>query len=134
MDEQRPVVSATLRAHRRQLAWQILVPVLVVAALIIAAAVLIASQTGSVSRTWADVSTIWLIAPMLVFALLFVTLLGFLIYGLARLLRITPPYIGKVQDFFSLLAVWTRKGADGAARPVVWSRQAGAIFRSIFKL
>jgi uncharacterized integral membrane protein len=134
MQDHRRVKSPTLRSHKRQLAWQILVPFLLVVVLIVAAAVLVATNTGSASRTWADVSTIWLIAPMLVFALLFVIVLGFLIYGIARLLRVTPHYTGRAQDFFSTLSGWMRKIADGAAKPIVWSRQAAAIFKSIFKL
>ena len=134
MDGQRPVESPTLRNHKRQLAWQILVPFLVVVALIITAAVLLATGGVSANRTWADVSTIWLVAPMLVFALVFVIVLGFLIYGMARLLEVTPRYTGQAQDFFAMLSDWMRKIADGTAKPIVWSRQAGAIFKTIFKL
>jgi type II secretory pathway component PulL len=134
MDDHRPLDSLTVHAHKRQLAWQILVPFLVVTALIIAAAVLVATGTASATRTWADVSTIWLIAPMLIFALLLVILLGFMIYGIAKLLQFIPRYTGKAQDFFALLSGWTRKIADGTARPFVWFQQAGAILKSIFKL
>ena len=134
MEAPRPVESPTLHSHKRQLAWQILVPFLLVTVLIIAAAVLVISNTGSTTRTWADVSVIWLIAPMLIFALLFVTVLGFLIYGIARLLQITPHYTARVQDFFSMLSARIRTLANGAAKPIVWSQQAGAILKSIFKL
>jgi hypothetical protein len=122
-----------MRAHRRQLAWQILVPFFVVTAFILFVAVLVATGVTA-TRAWADVSTIWLIAPMLVFALLFVTVLGFLIYGIAKLLQVTPHYTGKAQDFFALLSSWARIIADGAAKPFVWFQQAGAILKSIFKL
>ena len=134
MDTPRPVDSPTIRVHKRQLTWQILVPFIVVAALIIAMAVLVATGAASATRTWADVSTIWLFAPMLVLALLFVIVLGFLIYGIARLLQVTPHYTGKAQDFFAMLSGWTRKIADGTAKPIVWFQQAGAILKSIFKL
>ncbi len=134
MDNPRPVDSPTVRAHKHQLAWQILVPFLVVAALIIAAAVLVVTTTGSASRTWADVSIIWLIAPMLVSALVFVTILGFLIYGIARLIQVTPRYTGKAQGFFALFSDWARMVADGAAKPLIWFQQAGAVLKSIFKL
>ncbi|MGD0879366.1 MAG: hypothetical protein ABSA01_14640 [Anaerolineales bacterium] len=128
-----PVESPTMRTHRRQLAWQILVPFFVVMAFILFVAVLV--TTGSTAtRTWADVSTIWLIAPMLVFALLFLAVLGFLIFGIAKLLQITPRFTGKAQDFFTLLSNWARIIADGAAKPFVWFQQAGAILKSIFKL
>ena len=125
--------TGSVHAHKRQFIWQILVPFLVVTAIIIAVAVLVASG-ASATRTWADVSTIWLIAPVLVFALLFVSVLGFLIYGIARLLQITPRYTGKVQDFFGRFSGWVHVIADGTAKPFVWFQQAGAILKTIFKL
>ena len=127
-----PVESPTMRAHRRQLAWQILVPFFVVMAFILLIAVLVATG-ATATRTWADVSTIWLIAPMLVFALFFVAVLGFLIFGIAKLLQVTPRFTGKAQDFFALLSKWARIIADGSAKPFVWFQQAGAILKSIFK-
>lgn len=134
MDNQRPVNSPTTRAHNHQLAWQILVPLLVLMAFIIAAAVLVASNAGAVSSRWADVSIIWLIAPMLVFALIFIIVLGFLIYGITRLIQVTPRFTGKTQDFFSLLSSRTRKIANGSTQPFFWFQQAGAVLRSIFRL
>jgi hypothetical protein len=134
MEYPRPIETPTMRAHKRQLTWQILVPFLVMTAFIIAAAVVVVTSSGSAPRTWADVSTIWLIAPMLVFALFFVIGLGFLIYGIARLMQVAPPYTSKAQDFFALLSGLARKFADGAVKPFVWFQQAGAIIKSIFKL
>ena len=125
--------TGSVHAHKRQFIWQILVPFLVVTAIIIAVAALVASGAEA-TRTWADVSTIWLITPVLVFALFFVCVLGFLIYGIARLLQITPRYTGKVQDFFGRLSGWVHVIADGTAKPFVWFQQAGAILKTIFKL
>ena len=122
-----------MRMHRRQLAWQILVPFFVVMAIILFVAVLVATGTTS-TRAWADVSAIWLIAPMLVFALFFVAVLSFLIFGIAKLLQVTPRFTGKAQDFFALLSNWARIIADGAAKPFFWIQQAGAILKFIFKL
>jgi hypothetical protein len=133
MSTPQPVETSTVRTHKRQLAWQILVPFFVVMVLLLVVAVLVAAG-ASATRTWADVSTIWLIAPLLVFALLFVAMLGALIYGMARLLQVTPRYTGKAQDFFALLSAWARMIADGAVKPFVWFQQAGAMLKSIFKL
>ena len=132
MDNPRPVDSPTVHAHKRQLVWQILVPFLVVTTLIIAAAGLVVTGAASATRTWADVSIIWLIAPMLTLALVLVILLSALIFGIAKLLQVTPRYTGKAQDFFALISGWTRKISDGAAKPFVWYEQAGAIIKSIF--
>ena len=125
--------SPSVHAHKRQLLWQILVPICVVTALILVVAVLVATG-ATATRTWADVSTIWLIAPVLVFALIFGSVLALLIYGFARLLQVTPRYTGKAQDFFALLSNWARIIADGATKPFVWFQQAGAVLKSIFKL
>ena len=133
MDTPRPVASPTVQAHKRQFAWQILVPLLVVVALVIAAAVLISIGAASATQTWADVSTIWLILPMLVLTLLLVVVLGFLIYVVARLLQVTPHYSGRVQDFLGLFSSRARKIADGIARPFFWVHQAGAVLKSIFR-
>ena len=128
-----PAETPTVQAHKRQLAWQILVPFFIVMAIIIAAAVLVATG-ATATRTWADVSTIWLIGPILVFALLFATVLGFLIYGMARLLQVTPRYTGKAQDFFALLSGWAKIVADAVTKPFIWFQQAGAVLKSIFRL
>ena len=134
MDASRSVDSPTVHAHKRQLAWQILVPFLVVTILILAVAVLVTFGAVSATRTWADISIIWLIVPMLILALFLVFELGLLIYGIARLLQVTPLYAGKVQNFFALFSAWIRKVSDGSAKPFVWFQQAGAILKSIFKL
>ncbi|MBE3119900.1 MAG: hypothetical protein IMZ50_14245 [Candidatus Atribacteria bacterium] len=134
MMNQRSVDRPTVCAHKRQLAWQILVPFLVMAGLIIAGAVLVV--TGGAPRTgvWADVSLIWLLAPALFFALAFLVIMITIIYGMAKLLQIMPRYTGKAQDIFARLSAGTRKVADGATKPFVWFRQAGAVIKSIFRL
>ena len=127
--------TPSVHAHKRQLAWQILVPFLILAALVIILAVLVATQAGSsTNQTWSNISLIWLIAPTLIFSLVFIFLLGFLIYGLARLMRALPQFTGSVQDFFSLLSGKTRSFADGSVKPFVWFQQAGAILKSIFRM
>jgi hypothetical protein len=133
MADPSPIETPTVRAHKRQLAWQILVPFFVVTAIILVVAILVATGTTD-NRAWADISTIWLIAPVLGFALFFAVVLGFLIYGITKLLQIIPRYTGKAQDFFVLLSSWARKIADGATKPFIWFHQAGAILKSIFRL
>ncbi len=134
MVNQPPVDRPTVRAHKRQFAWQILVPFLVMAGLIIAGAVLVV--TGGAPRTgvWADVSLIWLLTPALFFALAFLAIMITIIYGMAKLLQIMPRYTGKAQDIFARLSAGTRKVADGTTKPFVWFRQAGAVIKSIFRL
>jgi len=131
MPELPAVDSPTVRTHKRQRTWQILVPICAMAALTVAAAVLTASGAATRTRVWADVSLIWLIAPLMVLALLFLAVLIALIYGLMKLAQITPRYTARAQDLAARVSTGTRKAADGAASPFVWLRQAGAVIEDL---
>jgi len=119
--------------HQRQFAWQILVPFLVATVLIVAGAVLVTTGDAAGTRTWADVSIIWLIAPLLIFAVLLLAVLSLLIYGLARLIRVMPRLTDKAQYYTAAAASVTRKVANGTTKPIIWVQQAGAVIESIFK-
>jgi uncharacterized BrkB/YihY/UPF0761 family membrane protein len=124
-----------MRVHRHQLAWQILVPLLILVVLVIILAVWVTTKAGSsANQSWSDISLIWLIAPALIISLPFIALLGFLIYGIAKLMRVAPHYTGRVQGFFALLPGRTRRLADGTVKPFILSQQAGAILKSIFRM
>ena len=125
------LASPSLRLHKRQRIWQILVPFSFLSALIIAGAVLLVTLRPAQTRVAADIATIWILAPLLVFALLAAVLLGALIFGLARLLLVLPPLTARVQSFVFRLESGVRNAADGVVRPVVWIRQAAAALASI---
>jgi phosphate/sulfate permease len=131
MANQRPVDRPTVRTHKRQFAWQILVPFLVMAGLIIAGAVLAVAGGAPQTGVWADVSAIWLLAPVLVFALAILIIVVTAIYGMAKLLQVLPHYTGKAQGIFDQLSAGTRKVADGTTKPFVWFRQAEAVIKSL---
>jgi hypothetical protein len=137
MAESHPVDRPTVRAHKRQFFWQILLPMLLVLLLGLAVGVIVIVSTFSGSgqpRLWADVSIIWLIAPMLLFALGLLAVLGTIVYGMVKLLQVTPTYTGKTQDIFAKIAMWARKIADGMVKPFVWVRQAGAVLQNLVNI
>jgi hypothetical protein len=122
-------------AHKRQFIWQILLPILLVvlAGFILGGFTIGAALSNSTQAgIWANVSIIWMIAPLLFFALFFVVVLGFLIYAIAKLTGITPRYTGKVQMYAAMAAAGTRKVADGVTKPIVWIHQVGAAIQSFF--
>jgi hypothetical protein len=133
MENQPSVDHQTVLDHKRQFIWQILVPFLLMAGVIIAGAILVVMAGESRTSTWADVSLIWLLAPMLFFALVILLTIISIVYGMAKLLQVLPKYTGKAQGFFVLLSTGTRNMADGATKPAIWFRQAGAVIKSIFK-
>jgi len=95
--------QVTWEKHRRDVRLQIIFPLVIGILLVVVLAVLVTlGSTAQVSQ-WADVSLIWIIAPMLVVALIFLAILGGMAYGLAKLLQVLPFYTRQVQDFFLLV-------------------------------
>ncbi len=133
MADLKPVDSPTLRLHKRQVAWQILVPFLLVTLILLAAGVWLVTGATAQTRAWADVSIIWIIIPILLLSLAALALLILLIVGMAKLMRATPRFTSRAQQVAGQIAARTRQAADGAVRPFVWIEQAGAAIKSIFK-
>jgi uncharacterized membrane protein YhdT len=133
MSNQLPEIRPTFHAHKRQFAWQILVPFLVMAGLIIAGALLVVTDGSARASVWADVSVIWLLVPALLLALAFLAVIITIIYGMTKILQIIPRYTWKAQVIFSRVSSGTRKVADGTTKPFFWYKQAGAIIKSIFR-
>lgn len=133
MEEQPRLDSPTLRQHKRQVVWQIILPFVFMALLIIAGAVLVAFGGDSSTALWRDVSLIWMLVPALFLALIAMIVLGAAIYGLARLKKVTPRYTSLAQEYTLKGAHFINKIVDGTAKPFIWLGQAGAAIRSIFK-
>ena len=124
----KPVHESYLK-HRKDLAWKIIFPVVLSAVLCIGLIVLINLATfragGDVQR-WADISTMWIAFPIMVTLLVFLALLGGIVYLLAKLLNITPRYTLIVQDFFHKMEGYAKRGADAAAQPFIFLDSIGA--------
>jgi uncharacterized membrane protein YhdT len=83
------------QAHRRQIAWQIILPVALAAVAMIVAFVVItvgAARGTSDLGKWADVSTIWLAIPVGIGALIILGVLSAVVYLLGRILGVIPRY------------------------------------------
>lgn len=130
-----PAEHPSFQKHRRELWTQILVPVIIAALALVAVIVLIALATfrsgGDVAR-WAAISTIWIVIPILILSLIFLVLLAALIYGMASLLKLIPPYTGYAQRIVWRAQGYIQRGADIVARPVLGLEGALATIRSFF--
>jgi uncharacterized membrane protein len=127
-------VHESYKRHRRELAWQIILPVVLSALLIVALIVLVNLATfnagGDVAR-WAAISTMWIIIPVMLAGLVLFALLGALVYGMKRLLEITPTYTGLAQDYVHKAASYVKRVADMAVRPVLFIDSIGASIRRL---
>ena len=128
-------VHESYKRHRKQLAWQIILPVLLSTVLCIALIVLIWFATfrggGDVGR-WAAVSTIWIVVPIMIGLVIVLALLVGLVYLMARLLNIAPNYTALAQEYVHKAAGYVKRGADAAVRPVFFVDGLGASIRAFF--
>lgn len=128
-------IHESYKRHRRELVWQIILPVALTALLIVVLIVLINiatfNQGGDVGR-WAAVSTIWIVIPVMVAGLILLALLVALVYLMKRLLGITPTYTGMAQDFIHKAAAYLKRGTEMAVKPVLFLDGIGASIKAFF--
>ena len=109
--------------HRKQVWTQILLPILLTVLLLIAVIVLTSIATfrdnGDVGR-WAAISTIWLVLPVLIVGLLFLIILLAIIYLLARLISLIPPYSYQAQRFVYRIEGYIKRGTEMIVKPVLF--------------
>src|SRR5574341_1639756 len=129
-----PPIHESYQKHRKQLVWQIILPVALAAILFVALIVLVNISTfrgnGDVAR-WAAVSTIWISIPVMIMSLIFFFVLAGIVYLLLRLLQIAPMYTGKAQDFAYRVAGYARRAADAAVKPVIFLDSIGATIKAL---
>ena len=124
---------ASYQAHRRDFKWQILAPMILVLILIVIASVMVTASPASSASLWADVSTIWLLIPWLVFAFIMLVILSGLIYGMAKLLQITPIYTEKLYHLIRLIGQKLEEVADSSTKPIFFVEEISASIKSFFK-
>jgi hypothetical protein len=122
-------VHMSYQKHRKDLAWKIILPVVLSAVLCIGLIVLINVVTFG---SGGAISTMWIAIPTIIGMLIVLALLVGIIYLLAKLLHITPNYTVKVQDFFHLIQSYARRGADAVAKPIIKLDSIGAGINRFF--
>ena len=125
--------TVSYRAHKRANFWQIIFPMIVVFLLFVTVSVTVATRSNEVASQWADVSTVWLLIPVIIFAIIIMVIMGGLIYGLARLIDITPKGTQKLYGFIRLVGKKIESLADSAAKPVIKSGGFSASLRRAFR-
>ena len=125
--------SNSYRAHRRAFFWQIILPISLVLLIFVAVSVIITAKPAETLGHWASVSTIWLVIPVIVFLIVNLLLVTAMVYGMAKLLNITPIYTHKLTGYIQLVGEKIASFADAAAEPVIKAEGFSASVRRIFR-
>jgi high-affinity K+ transport system ATPase subunit B len=116
LPERNPV---TRQAHRHQVFWQISVPLILGALVLIIVAVLAALSSAGTASLWADIALIWLILPAMMGALIFTLIFAGLAYGVIYVIRVLPGFALKAQDLIARIGDKIKEAGDVAAAPVI---------------
>jgi Domain of unknown function (DUF4153) len=118
----------TQQAHRKQVLWQITVPLVIAAIVVLVLAVLVASGSSQGASLWADIALIWLLIPVMVVLLILLVLLAGLVYAVIWLVRTIPVYAMQVQNFMIMIASRVERLGNMIVEPIM---RANAFLASI---
>ncbi len=122
--------------HRRQSFWRIYFPLTVAGLIVVGLAVFAAVAAGpgnSATAQWAEISTIWLVMPLIGTLLLFTAGVAGMIYLLARMIHGTPHVFRTIYGFFVLVNQKTTAILDGIAAPVIKVGQWNAGWKAFWR-
>jgi hypothetical protein len=108
--------------HRRDATRRIILPIVLVTILMAAIAVLTgvaAAGSDPGVSLWADIATIWVVIPLMFMMLVITALLMGLVYGLSRLLKVSPRYTGLAQVYIFWLSAKINLWLDKLTDPVL---------------
>ncbi len=117
---ERPRNPLTANQHRREVFWQITVPLIVggVIVLVLAGLSAFATTAGSKSHL-ADAALVGLVSQALMFGLVMLLMLGGTVYGLFRLLGVLPYFFMRTQIFFLRIQLGVMKVDQRLVEPVL---------------
>ena len=119
--------------HRKQVWMQILIPilaaVLVFLAIIIITSIATFRGNGDVNR-WAAISTIWLVLPVIFVGLVFFILMIAMIYLMARLTALIPPYSFQAQQIVHRIEEGIKRTAQMVRKPKLAFNELVKVFKT----
>jgi hypothetical protein len=130
---QHPAVDhPSYQRHRKQVWTQILLPILITALVFIAVIVLTSLATfrsnGDVSR-WAAISMMWLILPVMIAGAILLVLFIAMIYLMARVTVLIPPYSYQAQWFVYRVETYVKHYALMFRKPSLAVKELGRLVR-----
>ncbi len=134
MDRKHPRPQhASYLSHRRQVAWQIILPIVLAFLVLIAVIVLIAWRTfsaGGDSARWAEISTMWLTLPVMFGALVTLAFMIAATYLLGRLADLIPRYSYLAQKYAAQIEAGAKKIERVGHRPLLIFPEIGRLIKA----
>jgi hypothetical protein len=118
-----PVTQA---AHRRQVFWQITVPLAAGVFLFVLLAILVSIGGAEHQSRWADIALIWVLCPNILVTLICLILLVAFVYGMFQLTRVLPGFALRVQGFLTRFQSGVQRTSDVLVEPVLKAHSARA--------
>lgn len=129
-------VSASRRMHQKQMFLQVWLPfgaaVLVVAAVAVFVIVLAGRSSPAVAQA-SNISLVLILAPVMLFGVLYAFLVALAIYLVAKLTGKISPAAKVVQGVFRAISQKTNSAADKVVSPLIKTRSITASIKRIFK-
>lgn len=123
---------STHRLHKKQVFWQIIVPLIIGIPILLTLAILaLLSGSESISH-WADISLIFLSIPLMLIGLFISALIVSLTIGVYRLMQYTPTYAYLVQHYACLVRTHVLQGCNVSVEPILFVRSTTAAIRALF--
>jgi heme/copper-type cytochrome/quinol oxidase subunit 2 len=109
----------TKEAHQRQTFFQIYLPLIIVALLVIFIVVVALLAQNEQASKWADISLIFLISVWLVVSLLVIALTIVAVIYLTRLLKASPYFFFEVQRITFIIEMRSKAIGNSIVEPVL---------------
>ncbi len=121
----------TRQRHRKEMLWQVTVPMLIGSVILLALAGLAIGMVPGDARRWADISMLWLILPVMVVNLLALLFLVGSIYAVMRLTLVIPKYSYQTLGWLLLLGLNIRRLNDRLVEPFLRVHMASASMKAL---
>ena len=119
--------------HQKQVWTQILLPILAAVLVFIAVIIITSLATfrgnGDVNR-WTAITTIWLVLPVIFAGLIFLILLIAMIYLMARLTALIPPYSFQAQQIVHRIEEGIKRTAQIVRKPKLALNELVKLFKA----
>jgi len=121
----------TYARHRKEVIWQIILPVLVGLVICLVLSLLVTRMTNDKASTWADISTIWLIIPAIVGSLILTIIMAAAIYATYWLIRELPFYSFRAYSWLRMLNTQVNRVGDKVVEPFLRGHSFSASVRKL---